>query len=797
MSAEVEARGPRGARHGEHHRAYGSSKPYVGQWWIWFVAVPALGTLGWWFGWDAPVLVLIGRHPDWPVLAGGIRFALSPRDESAARFMVAMVLVAGFVLAALSILIGIGHTGRKPKGPTERTGTALVVLHAAVSWAWGAALVDLIIIFGWSLIMTITIGTGAAIGAFGWNMYRADPFRADARGEGEKPDDTFDKLLGIKGAKVKEPEITGHHVIAEIEPPRGGHPDDIAKVLDRIEYAIPAALQNRARLDVDTITGRIKAVFTHTDPLEPWPKWTGPTAPGRSFELGCHSGWYEDGEPVTIKLAKHRGPDGTDVMPQHIGSAGTTRSGKSGHAVACWTDLAFTRNDVLFLYIDGAKAGQSMAGRLVDDVAALAATVGVGKRLLQVLAEKIVPWRAEVLGTAGFRDWSHEAYRVTGLPALFVGMDEAQFLCGLRAFTDLVTTCLSVGIFVWPIMPRVDGESMDTTAREVVNAWNVFGTGGDDHSHTFVMDDDTIKRGGIKVTKWGSRKPGYHFLVGANWVDQERYSLTARSLHASFEQAFEHIKAGREHRTTWHPGEIEILKSERVWDMIQPRRTSAATWSPVPGPDWAPPAARTDRTPPAPAGTGGRPEGAKQMIVDEMSDTVLDPGVEPQDMKDWRREDPDVIPPLPAPDDIEPGDIERFGRYTHRELEVPDGPDDDGPELEWGTEKEDVPTHEIGREEFERVIRTMAAEGITEFEPGQAIARFRYKRSPGWFTQQLDRLAEGEIVYPVHRRDGSRYGVTLQRLGYKKLMFVEVPEGTVAAAVVDPDPVVPDRGRTR
>jgi hypothetical protein len=619
-------------------------------------------------------------------------------------------------------------------------------------------------------------------------MYRADPFRADPREDAAKGEDSFDKVLGIKGAQVKgKPEITDHHIVAEIEPPRGGHPDDIAKVLERIEYAIPAALPNRSRLDVDGITGKIKAVFMHSDPLVPWPLWAGPTAAGQSFELPGHCGYYEDGLPELVRPAKHVDDSGNVVMPSQFGSTGVTRSGKSGHAVALWTDLVFTRNDVLMIYVDGAKPGQSMAGRLVDDIAALAPTVAIGKRLLTVLAEKIVPWRSEVMGAAGFRDWSHEAYEVTGLPALFVAIDEADLLCGLAAFRDLVTKCLSVGIFIHTIMPRVDGESMDTTARTAVNAWFVFGTGGDDHSHTFVMDKDTEKRGGGKVQKWGARKPGYHFLVGANWVPEDRYHLEARSLLVEFDQAFPHIKAGRAYRATWHPGEVEIFQRERIWDAIQPKRTSAATWSPVPAPA-APTGVRIERE-----STRGERE-QDMAMVDERSDTVLDPEVEPQDLKDWRREDADVLPPLPAPDDPEPGDIERFGQYTHRELEVPDDPDDEGEELTWGEDKIEAPTYQAAYDDLDRVLIEMWEEGITEFEPAEAIRRFRYQRSAGWFTKRLDQVAEGAVVSKISQPP---YGLTLTRLGYKKLILTRVPAGTVAGVVIDPDPVVPNRGRTR
>jgi hypothetical protein len=148
MSAETETREPRGAR--EHHRAYGSTKPYVGQWWIWFGAIPLLGTLGWWLGWDAPT---------WVAWRGHIEITFAPGDEPAARFMAVAVLFVGFALAGISVLIGLGHTRRTAKGPVERAGVALVILHTAVSWVAGALLVDLIIIFGWSIIMAI-VGRG-------------------------------------------------------------------------------------------------------------------------------------------------------------------------------------------------------------------------------------------------------------------------------------------------------------------------------------------------------------------------------------------------------------------------------------------------------------------------------------------------------------------------------------------------------------------------------------------------------------------------------------------------------------
>lgn len=803
MSAtEVETRESEGARgHRAHHDRH-STRPYVGQWWIWFVAIPLLGTFGWYLGWQAPT---------WVIWRGHVEVTLAPGDESAARFMVLMVAIGAAALAGISVLMGLGHTRRKPTGPTERTGIALVVLHVAASWLFGGLLVDLIIIFGWSLIMLITVMAGGAVGAFGWNMYRADPFRADPRGEEDKGEDPFLDVVKLKGAKLGKPEITASHIEVGITPGRGGHPDDVLNAFERIEYAVPAALNDRGRVDVDSITGKIKMLFMHTDPLKPWPLWTGPTFPGGSFEQGAYSGRCEDGLPQLVKLAKHVDDEGNDVMPQHCGSCGATRTGKTGHVCVLWTDLVFTRRDVLPIYVDGAKPGQSLAGQLQDDLAAFAGSVLTAKRLFEVLQSEIVPFRSRILGEAGFRDWSHEAYLKTGLAALYVMCDEAFLVAGLAAFRDLAVTCLSVGIWLHPVMPRVDGESMDTTARTAISAWFLFGQ-GDDVSAGMVADSDVLKRGAGKVNKWGARKPGYHFLTGAGWVPEERHHLENRSLKAEFSELIPVIRSGRAYRAQWHPGEMEILIKRKVWQLVAPKRTAAATWNPVPGADWRPPgqraapsapvpspSAKTQTPTPAIAAPAVLSKGTS--MIDEQTNTLLDPDTDPQDLKDWRRADPDEEIPLPAMADAEPGDMERF-RAGHAALTVPvepdAGDDDEGGEgLTWGNDKIEAPSRQAAYDEFDRALialaRRLFAQGEHEFASRDLIAEFRYKRSVGWYSTRLTKVVGGDIIVPA----GAARGITLERVGEGRFAIVDVEPGVIPATEVDPEPYVPGSGRAR
>jgi hypothetical protein len=740
MSQDVDARGNGGARgqrmHGERH----TTKPYVGQWWIWFVAVPALGTLGWYFGWDAPT---------WVIWRGHIEIPLGPNDDNARVLMGWMTMLAGVALAGISVLIGLGHTRRIATGPTERAGLAFVVLHVAVSWVFGAILACLIMTFGWSLIMLIIIMTGGAVGAFGWNMYRTDPFRADAKGGDGKGEDGLAKLTNIPNAKIVGAiEEDDHFITAHIDPGMGKTRADVDKALDAIEQQVKPAISGNARTELDPVTKLVKTIFMKKDPLTPWPLWRGPSHPGGSFAEGADVGTYEDGQPEVIHLAEwvteaeakraaKVGEQPERVPASGLVSVGMTRSGKSGHGRVIWTDLVFTRRDAGLIYLDGAKPGQSLAGQIMSDITLFATKDGDSiapmMGLLKALS-RLVKYRSDVMGAAGHTgDWSHQTYLDTGLAALLVVVDEGDLIAGTKAFRDLVTKCLSVGIFFHLLIPRMDGDSLDTTARTAIGQTLCYGT-GDDYSHLMALLKSTVAAGAGIVQDWRNTKPGYHIYDAVGGVDERRWPMKVRSGRAEVPVLKAHITEGRRYRANQGrvltPGEIKVL---------------GADWT-----RYAPPGGRFyEAASPAQTQTPVAPQPA---ITDgERGKTVLTTS-DPYEDTDWKQEDPDAEIPVPAMDraDVEPGDddyysqADRAGTPTYHDQ---GDADEDIPFTPEGEAKPMPPSREAARAEYDATIARLAARG-GETTTADIIAEYRYRASSGWFSERTWELERGERTHP-------------------------------------------------
>jgi hypothetical protein len=735
-------------RRAEHHdhderrpRGRGTT-PFVGYWRVWFAAIP----------WGSTALYLLGDQVrtvnGWP-----LPWPIGIGDPHVKAIITACVCLS---VCALSLIAWL-HNTRVTKRDT------FVAAHVIGTMWLAGFLVGFTVVFGWSLPWLIIHFTLSLIGAGSWHLPRIDALRADSRAKDGAGADTFGKLIGLDRATVSQPTIDAHHITAEISPGPGKTMSDVAHRMEAIEDAVPAALPGRSRLERNPITKKIRMVFMHRDPLEPWPRWDGPSHPGGSFADGGVCGRYADAQPEVVRFAKWADANGDDIPAGHLGTVGTTRSGKSGCGAILWTDIAFTRRDVLVVYIDCAKPGQSLAAQVMDDVVLYADGYAKAKALLGALA-KLAFARATRMGAHRHNDWTVRTYEDLGLPALLVVIDEADMVCGTTQFRDLVTKCLSAGIFVHALMPRADGDSMDTTARTAMNQWQVFGT-GDDYSHTFAMTKRTVMAGGDKVCDWRNTKPGYHFLDGAPGVDESRYAMEIRSLRGGFDVLVPAIVDGRRYRARMHPADIADLG--KAWAMFQPPGRAAAAY--------APPAQPAAESPTVPLPTNPPRWVTPTQPRDEEIDMHTDPNVNPYDLKDWASADPDEVPPVPAMDDPEPGDVERYANADPDELRPPEELDE--PDLIWdsGDERPEAPNRQAAYDAFDLVLRRMADEGMETFAPRDVIARFPFKRSVSWFSERMDRVAKGEVVSPP--------GLTIERLDRGEFVILREPKVLDGAVV--------------
>lgn len=753
----------------EHGRRRHGAALFIGQWQLWFGALPLAGSVGHMVAWG--ITSIAGhRAITWP---GGhvSRIHIGLFEGTGVAVLIAVcAMVAAGILAGIALHIAFKVTGRVP----------FVAYHVALTPIAAAVMLSITTGYGWSITWAILHLTGSSVGAFGWNLYKTDALRSDKSSDDKSGNDSLSKLFGLKpdAVVVGQPKTDDHFITAKLDPGMGGVPGDVDGALEALEQQVKPALPARSWTERVPGSKLVKLVMMHNDPLKPWPLWGGPYNLGGSFEDGARCGRYADNMPEIVRLAKWikpaEGPDDEpeEVMPAGAASVGATRTGKSGHAAVLWTELVWTSNDAGLIYLDGAKPGQSMAGQVMEDLVLFAGrlestgSVAPMLDLLDVIGSKLVPYRSKILGAAGHRDWSHQAFLDTGLCALLVAVDEGDLIAGSRRFRDMVTKCLSVGIFFHLVIPRMDGESLDTTARTAIGQTFAFGQ-GDDYSDDMAITPATKKRIGKKLANWGARYPGYHIYDGAGGIDENRWAMDVRSERAEFDQLKAAIIDGRDCRAhggrVLTPGEIEVLG--KAW----------TAYAPPGGRYWE------HETPAAPAGARGAEgerKGSKMINTTRIETTESD---DPYSDRAWRQADPDEDIPVPLPDedDREPGDVETYSdQYRDRPVNEDDQVDgDDEPWSSATGTKERAPSPEAARTELHRAIRAIVSrrdEPTGTFGNAELIEEYRYLASEGWFSEYLYACHKGEPVAPP--------GIMISNQGRGRWSYERLPGAVIEGA---------------
>jgi hypothetical protein len=407
---------------------------------------------------------------------------------------------------------------------------------------------------------------------------------------------------------------------------------------------------------------------------------------------------YEDGE-----VERYWHVAGGDRPANHVGRMGMTRSGKTGNALVALADTA-TRRDVVILYADCAKGGQSI-GPLRPAVTLYADTQPKVTALFRGV-EKMVADRANRLGQHGFRDWSPDCYTHPDLrmPAVLLHLDEADDYIGTERFTRLCKAGLSTGVYISVTLPRADHASMPTTARFSIGQWLCFGT-GDSYSAEFALSEQTIAAG-AHPQFWKNRRQGYHYLDGAPGVDEDRYPMPARSYGAQFDQLEQAVAAGAQWRARL-PG-YDMTSLGDAWLACQPNP--------------------------------GQIPLAFVVREDAAAKAAPDGGVTDED---------EEMPPMPLPDSEDPAEA-RADAALYAQVDpavpIPDPVSGDG--VDFAGDLPDAPSPEVAETAFNDLLRRIAmVEGKTEVKVEELVKRFPY-RSRSTISRRLSAMAEGEILSP-------------------------------------------------
>jgi hypothetical protein len=230
---------------------------------------------------------------------------------------------------------------------------------------------------------------------------------------------------------------------------------------------------------------------------------------------------------------------------------GMTRAGKTGTETQILTEWG-SRSDWVCLYLNQAKGLQDVRPVLPIIEAAVITEdgeAGLGEYRVAVKnVRNIMTYRQGVLGRFGVSAWSprcadpdptRRPSRVVDgkriymdrMPYLTVHIGEADVL-----FTDgrlsedaiyLASKALSLGIDVGLSLQKPDYKSMPTNVRSQIGLWLVHGL-AEDGDEEFVIPLDLRKRG-VNPARWGQRKPGQHYMIGAGVEDETQFVVALKT----------------------------------------------------------------------------------------------------------------------------------------------------------------------------------------------------------------------------------------------------------------------------
>lgn len=388
-----------------------------------------------------------------------------------------------------------------------------------------------------------------------WSIARLDVTRNDKHAEGEKAEGFWEKLgidprTKIKAKLVHDP-VTGEPVRVDADVHHA--PGETAEVfreagLDGIASAaagppgMTSVGQNPDRADRSTLSVPL------TDPFKR-PAYVGPlSAPRKSIGEWITISDYANGKVARFTL----GNGVNSPTPTSYGLIGMTRAGKTGTETQILTE-AGSRRDWTLLYLNQAKGLQDIAplwpiieaAMIADDEAQAKGDARVAVK--QVRA--IMAYRQKHLAAHGVSAWSPRCCdpnpdkRPTRLgadakrhvmeptPMFTMHMGEADSLLADGKIGDDVifigSKGLSLGVNVGVSLQKPDFRSMPTNLRSQIGLWFVHGLAQSDDEE-FLIETE-LRKSGVNPGRWGQRKPGQHYMIGANVEDETNFTVAAKT----------------------------------------------------------------------------------------------------------------------------------------------------------------------------------------------------------------------------------------------------------------------------
>jgi hypothetical protein len=357
------------------------------------------------------------------------------------------------------------------------------------------------------------------------------------------------KVPDLNGARMRALDVKPWRIRTEIALVRGVQTPKIifdARELMASQNALPLssiiATPSRKRHD------RVFLDFVLEDTLAVVRWWPGPAAAGQSIAAApTRFGLYEDrvyaerfGPAITADMARALGRDEKNLT--HLMAEGMNGSGKSSAFRVLVTDGA-TRIDAEDWLIDTVKKLQTF-GQLAGAFQWFATTVPEARALVRFLADVVIGFRADYLGSHGYDNWEPGC----GLPYLRVWVEEGGIVANeLDKLDAVLNSARSAGVEINLSVQRAHHALVDTNVRAAFGETMSFGCKGSDD--VFAMPDE-LRDAGADPSQWGNRQPGKNFYAGAE-LDLDRQLMPDRAFNVDASTCREIIAKYAPLREAW------------------------------------------------------------------------------------------------------------------------------------------------------------------------------------------------------------------------------------------------------
>jgi hypothetical protein len=335
----------------------------------------------------------------------------------------------------------------------------------------------------------IVFGIGSVL-AIAWDIGGAESVRG--RGDDGHGRDELAEALGIGGTRGKVASDDGTTRTVNVTHPNVTH-KEMSAALPYIA-ARGHFLPSGVRYLPGKNGGMGKFIIIRRDTLSKSVDWPGPSKPGGSIADPMVVGTRMNGSALVVC---RYGPGGA----VHTLRAGTPGAGKTNGIIVEIAE-AVTRTDVVYWYSDIIKpdgtlpwirTGVDWFARTYEETSAMVGAI-----------DRIIPERMTWLSERGFYEWVPGC----GLPFLVVVFEEAARIVEKLStrYVRILEAARSAGISICTSMQRPSGSNLDTDARAMMGAGQMFGCKYPEDV-SFVLSD-TLQDAGADPTQWAANFPG-------------------------------------------------------------------------------------------------------------------------------------------------------------------------------------------------------------------------------------------------------------------------------------------------